>query len=44
VINLGNMENKEGTMEKKYLKKMLTGLSIASLVTGIGGLAIGAGG
>ena len=31
-------------MEKKYLKKVLTGLSIASLVTGIGGLAIGASG
>jgi radical SAM modification target selenobiotic family peptide len=34
----------EGSMDKKYLKKVLTGLSIASLVTGIGGLAIGAGG
>jgi radical SAM modification target selenobiotic family peptide len=35
---------KEGKMEKKYLKKMLTGLSIASLVTGIGGFALGASG
>ena len=31
-------------MEKKYLKKVLTGLSVASLVAGIGGLAIGASG
>ena len=31
-------------MEKKYLKKVLTGLSIASLVTGIGGFAVGASG
>lgn len=31
-------------MEKKYLKKVLNGLSIASLVTGIGGVAIGASG
>jgi len=31
-------------MDKKYLKKMVTGLSIAGRVTGIGGLAIGAGG
>jgi len=31
-------------MERKYLKKVVTGLSIASLVTGIGGLAIGGGG
>lgn len=31
-------------MEKKYLKKVLTGLSIAGLVTGLGGLTIGAGG
>jgi radical SAM modification target selenobiotic family peptide len=31
-------------MDKKYLKKVVTGLSIAGLVTGIGGLAIGAGG
>ena len=31
-------------MEKKYLKKVLTGLSIASLVTGIGGLAVSASG
>lgn len=35
---------KEGKMEKKYLKKVLTGLSIASLVTGIGGFALGASG
>ena len=35
---------KEGKMEKKYLKKVLTGLSIASLVTGIGTLAVGASG
>ena len=35
---------KEGKMEKKYLKKVLTGLSIASLVTGIGGLAVSASG
>lgn len=34
----------EVSMDKKYLKKVLSGLSIASLVTGIGGLAIGAGG
>ena len=31
-------------MEKKYLKKVLTGLSIASLVSGIGGFAVGASG
>jgi radical SAM modification target selenobiotic family peptide len=36
--------NKEGKMEKKYLKKVLTGLSIASLVSGIGGFAVGASG
>jgi len=40
----GQSSKKEGKMEKKYLKKVLTGLSIASLVTGLGGLAIGAGG
>jgi radical SAM modification target selenobiotic family peptide len=40
----GQSLKKEGKMEKKYLKKVLTGLSIASLVTGLGGLAIGAGG
>ena len=31
-------------MEKKYLKKVLTGLSIASLVAGMGGAAMAAGG
>jgi len=31
-------------MEKTYLKKVLTGLSIAGLVTGIGGLAVSASG
>jgi radical SAM modification target selenobiotic family peptide len=31
-------------MEKKYLKKVLTGLSIAGLVTGIGALGVGASG
>ena len=31
-------------MDKRYLKKALTGLGIASLVAGIGGLAIGASG
>ena len=31
-------------MEKKYLKKLVTGLSIAALVAGVGGLAIGASG
>jgi radical SAM modification target selenobiotic family peptide len=31
-------------MEKKYLKKMLKGLSIASLVAGMTGVAMGAGG
>ncbi len=31
-------------MEKKYLKKVLSGLSVASLVAGITGAAIGAGG
>jgi radical SAM modification target selenobiotic family peptide len=31
-------------MEKKYLKKILTGLSIAGLVTGISGIAISASG
>ena len=40
----GQSSKKEGKMEKKYMKKVLTGLSIASLVTGLGGLAIGAGG
>ena len=35
---------KEGKMEKKYLKKVLTGLSIAGLVTGISGLALSASG
>jgi len=35
---------KEGKMEKKYLKKVLTGLSIASLVAGMSGAAMGAGG
>jgi radical SAM modification target selenobiotic family peptide len=36
--------NKEGKMEKKYLKKVLTGLSIAGLVTGISGMALSASG
>ena len=31
-------------MDKKYLNKVVTGLSIAGLVTGLGGLAIGASG
>lgn len=31
-------------MEKKYLKKVLTGLSIASLVAGMSSAAMGAGG
>jgi radical SAM modification target selenobiotic family peptide len=31
-------------MDKKYLKKVLAGLSIASLVTGMAGTAMGAGG
>ena len=31
-------------MEKKYLKKMLKGLSIAGLVAGMTGVAMGAGG
>jgi radical SAM modification target selenobiotic family peptide len=31
-------------MEKNYLKKVLTGLSIASLVAGMGGAAMAAGG
>jgi radical SAM modification target selenobiotic family peptide len=31
-------------MEKKYLKKMLKGFSIASLVAGMTGVAMGAGG
>ena len=31
-------------MEKKYLKKVLTGLSIAGLVTGISGMALSASG
>jgi radical SAM modification target selenobiotic family peptide len=31
-------------MEKKYLKKMLTGLSIASLVAGMTGITLAAGG
>lgn len=31
-------------MEKKYLKKMLAGISIAGLVAGIGGIAVGASG
>jgi len=44
VINCGAISKKEGKMDRKYLKKVLTGLSIASLVTGIGGLAIGASG
>jgi radical SAM modification target selenobiotic family peptide len=35
---------KEGKMEKKYLKKVLTGLSIAGLVTGISGLTVSASG
>lgn len=35
---------KEDNMEKKYLKKVLTGLSIASLVAGMGGAAMAAGG
>ena len=30
-------------MERKYLKKVLAGLSIASLVTGIGGAAAASG-
>jgi len=34
----------EGKMENKHLKKVLTGLSIASLVTGFGVLAVGASG
>ena len=37
-------KKKEGIMEKKYLKKVLTGLSIASLVAGMGGAAMAAGG
>ena len=40
----GQSKKKEGTMEKKYLKKVLTGLSIASLVAGMGGAAMAAGG
>jgi len=39
-----SVDEKEEKMEKKYLKKVLTGLSIASLVTGIGGLAVSASG
>ena len=35
---------KEGNMEKKYLKKMLTGLSIASLVAGMTGAVVSASG
>ena len=35
---------KEGNMEKKYLKKVLTGISIASLVTGFGALSFSASG
>ena len=31
-------------MEKKYLKKMLTGLSIATLATGMTGAALAASG
>lgn len=31
-------------MEKKYLDKMLKGLSIATLVAGMTGVAMGAGG
>lgn len=31
-------------MEKKYLKKVVKGLSIASLLAGMTGVAIGAGG
>ena len=31
-------------MEKKYLKKVLSGLSVASLVAGMTAVAIGAGG
>jgi radical SAM modification target selenobiotic family peptide len=44
VYKIDHVLKKEGNMDKKYLKKMVTGLSIAGLVTGIGGLAIGAGG
>jgi len=40
----GQSKKKEGIMEKKYLKKVLTGLSIASLVAGMGGAAMAAGG
>jgi radical SAM modification target selenobiotic family peptide len=39
-----SVKEKEGTMEKKYLKKVLTGISIAGLVAGVGSLAIGASG
>jgi radical SAM modification target selenobiotic family peptide len=35
---------KEGKMEKKHLKKVLKGLSIAGLVAGMTGVAMGAGG
>ncbi len=35
---------KEGNMEKKYLKKVLTGLSVASLVAGMTGAAMAASG
>jgi len=31
-------------MDKKYLKKLLSGIGIATLMTGVGGLAIGASG
>ena len=40
----GQAKKKEGTMERTYLKKVLTGLSIASLVAGMSGAAMGAGG
>ena len=44
VGQLKDQTEKEEKMEKKYLKKVLTGLSIAGLVTGISGLAISASG
>jgi radical SAM modification target selenobiotic family peptide len=44
VGQLKDQTKKEEKMEKKYLKKVLTGLSIAGLVTGISGLAISASG
>ena len=42
--SMTNQNQRRCCMEKKYLKKMLSGLSIASLVAGMAASAMAAGG